>query len=152
MTGSEGQKKQVLFLCTGNYYRSRFAEELFNHLAILRGLDWEATSRGIALERGLHNAGPFSIHARRGLAARGIAPRAADRHPLPLRDDDLAAADRIVAVKEAEHRPLLAERFPGWAGRVEYWHVDDVEDGPPGEAVSEMERHVRELIRRLDSE
>jgi protein-tyrosine phosphatase len=25
--------KQVLFLCTGNYYRSRYAEELFNHLS-----------------------------------------------------------------------------------------------------------------------
>jgi hypothetical protein len=25
--------KSVLFLCTGNYYRSRFAEELFNHRA-----------------------------------------------------------------------------------------------------------------------
>jgi len=25
--------KTVLFLCTGNFYRSRFAEEVFNHLS-----------------------------------------------------------------------------------------------------------------------
>jgi protein-tyrosine phosphatase len=31
--------KIMLFLCTGNYYRSRFAELLFNHLAKQRGLD-----------------------------------------------------------------------------------------------------------------
>jgi protein-tyrosine-phosphatase len=28
-----------------NYYRSRIAELLFNHLAKQRGLDWQATSR-----------------------------------------------------------------------------------------------------------
>jgi len=26
-------ERTVLFLCTGNYYRSRFADELFNHKA-----------------------------------------------------------------------------------------------------------------------
>ena len=36
----------VLFLCSGNYYRSRFAEHLFNHLAAAdRG--WQAQSQVI---------------------------------------------------------------------------------------------------------
>jgi protein-tyrosine-phosphatase len=35
----------VLFLCTGNYYRSRFAEELFNHHADRAGLNWIAQRR-----------------------------------------------------------------------------------------------------------
>ena len=30
--------KGVLFLCTGNYYRSRFAEILFNSVAAQMGL------------------------------------------------------------------------------------------------------------------
>jgi protein-tyrosine phosphatase len=42
--------KTILFLCSGNYYRSRFAEEQFNHHAELAGLDWVAQSRGLALE------------------------------------------------------------------------------------------------------
>jgi protein-tyrosine-phosphatase len=141
--------RTVLFLCTGNYYRSRFAEELFNHLAAEAGLDWQAVSRGVALERGLHNVGPISPHVLEGLRARGIAVRGADRFPAQLRQEELALADRIVALKEDEHRPLLVERYPGWADRVEYWHIDDLYDTPAGQAVSEMERKVADLIRRL---
>ena len=43
-------EKTVLFLCTGNYYRSRFAEVLFNSVAGKMGLPWRASSRGLALE------------------------------------------------------------------------------------------------------
>ena len=48
------QRRQqiVLFLCTGNYYRSRFAEAVFNSVAARMGLSWRASSRGLALERG----------------------------------------------------------------------------------------------------
>jgi protein-tyrosine-phosphatase len=44
--------RAVLFLCTGNYYRSRFAEGLFNHLASQLRLGWRADSCGLALDRG----------------------------------------------------------------------------------------------------
>src|SRR6185312_8984112 len=58
------KRPRVLFLCTGNYYRSRYAEELFNHFAKIEGLDWRAFSRG-ATERGSPgNMGPMSRFAR----------------------------------------------------------------------------------------
>jgi protein-tyrosine-phosphatase len=37
-------EKTVLFLCTGSYYRSRFAEIYFNSVALKIGLPWKATS------------------------------------------------------------------------------------------------------------
>ena len=55
--------RTVLFLCTGNYYRSRFAEIVFNSLAREAGLAWRAESRGLAVERGAGNVGPLSAHA-----------------------------------------------------------------------------------------
>ncbi len=55
--------KSILFLCTGNYYRSRFAEILFNAVAGKMGLPWKASSRGLALERGVNNVGPMAVSA-----------------------------------------------------------------------------------------
>jgi protein-tyrosine phosphatase len=43
MTASK--HKTVLFLCTGNYYRSRYAEIYFNSVASKMELPWKATSR-----------------------------------------------------------------------------------------------------------
>jgi len=140
---------RVLFLCTGNYYRSRFAELLFNNFAPEAGLNWIASSRGIATELGIHNVGPISVHALRGLAARGIPIAPVVRFPQQLREGDLEEADLIVALKESEHRPLLAQRFPLWPDRVEYWQVDDLDRAAPEVALAEMDREARNLIQRL---
>src|SRR5689334_1202389 len=62
--------KRVLFLCSGNYYRSRFAEILFNHFAKARGLDWHADSRGLAKEFGKWNVGPISPYTVKAIEER----------------------------------------------------------------------------------
>src|SRR5262245_32985736 len=137
--------KVVLFLCTGNYFRSRFAEVLFNSVAGKMGLPWRATSRGLALERGVGNVGPMAASAIRALAALGVCAGAdCTRSPAPVTADDLGAADRIVALKDDEHRPLLVERFPPWADKVEYWHVHD-----RPEVLPEIEQAVMGLVARL---
>ena len=85
-------EKTVLFLCTGNYYRSRFAEVLFNSVAGKMGLPWQASSRGLALERGVNNVGPMAASAVTALEALGV--RAADavtRLPAQVTSDDLEA-------------------------------------------------------------
>src|SRR5580704_14117196 len=107
--------KNVLFLCTGNYYRSRFAEILFNSVAVKMGLSWKASSRGLALERGVNNVGPMAASAINALEALGVhATEAVARFPVQVTTDDLEGADRIVALKQAEHQPLLQVRFPAW--------------------------------------
>lgn len=141
--------KTVLFLCTGNYYRSRFAEELFNHHAEHAGLDWVAQSRGLALERGVFNIGPISPFALRALREMAVTTRGADRFPQQCTTDDLVGADFVVAVKEAEHRPLMRERFAEWEHRLNYWNVHDVEDVAPAEALPLLAQEVRTLFLRL---
>jgi len=116
-----GQRRHkiILFLCTGNHYRSRFAEILFNFVAGRMGLPWKAFSRGLALERGVNNVGPMAVSAIKALETRGLRA-AADfaRLPMQVTVDDLDLADWIVALKQAEHLPLLQERFPAWAKRL----------------------------------
>ena len=140
---------KLLFLCTGNYYRSRFAETLFNKLAGERGLDWQADSCGFAVDGQTGNVGPISRYAIDGLAARGIEPGSTWRDPRQLRQVDLQQADLIVAVKEVEHRPYLEAQFPDWLDRVEFWQVHDLDKAPASEALDELDRRVRGLIERL---
>lgn len=137
--------KNILFLCTGNYYRSRFAEILFDSLASKMKLPWCAFSRGLALERGVNNVGPMAASGIEALARLGI--REAERcsqFPVQVTLDDLERADVIIALKHAEHLPLLQERFPAFAEKVEFWHVDDAPD-----ALALIEREIMDLMARL---
>ena len=139
--------KQVVFLCSGNYYRSRFAEHLFNWLAARAGLPWRAESRGLRVGKA-GNIGPISHYAVEGLQLRGI-PINGERYPLQLSLSELAGADLVIALKEAEHRAMLREVFPLWTDLVEYWHVDDLDCAGPEEALLALDGHVRALVERL---
>ncbi|NTU85587.1 MAG: low molecular weight phosphatase family protein [Chloroflexales bacterium] len=141
----------LLFLCTGNYYRSRFAEHLFNARVQPLNLPWVAESRGLAIELGIHNVGPIAPVTIKGLATRGIAVASPLRGPAQARDHDFAGADRIIALYEREHQPLVAQRFPAWAQRVEYWQVPDLGDLGANAALKAIEREVSGLIQQLRS-
>jgi protein-tyrosine-phosphatase len=132
----------VLFLCTGNYYRSRLAEVLFNSIADKMKLPWRATSRGLALERGINNIGPMAVSAIQTLEALGVwIGEDCCRTPAQVTTEELESADRVIALKHAEHLPLLEERYPLWTEKVEFWHIDDAP-----EVLPLIEREVRNLV------
>ena len=139
---------KLLFICTGNYYRSRFAEMLFNAVASGSDLGWQAESRGIATQFA-HGLGPISVHVINALAARGIEVNGQSRHPIQLQEGDLAAANLIIAMKEAEHRAYLEDSFPSWSDKVEYWNVHDVDVTPVNETLPQIERQLQLLTQRL---
>ena len=139
--------KTVLFLCSGNYYRSRLAEVLFEREAQRRGLGWRAISRGFRLSA--NNVGPISPHALEALAERNIETPAVERGPQVVTRADLEQADLIVAVKESEHRPKALAAFPDWAERIEYWAIDDIDCAEPAQAVPLLEAEVLRLVERL---
>lgn len=139
---------QVLFLCTGNYYRSRFAEILFNHLARRKKLAWQACSRG--LQVGMHElVGSISPYTLKRMERLKIDCETVSREPSQCTKEDLQSADIVIAVKEAEHRRMLAEKFAGWEKRVRFWHVHDLDEATPDVALAELETLVRELVEEL---
>ncbi|NJK40109.1 MAG: low molecular weight phosphatase family protein [Oscillatoriales cyanobacterium RM1_1_9] len=119
--------KKVLFLCTGNYYRSRFAEYLFNHWAIQSRLKWRAESRGLAVDQPNNNLGAIAPQTIRGLEERGIKIRDYIRHPLQVSEVDFKAANKVIAVEQAVHRSMMMSRYPGWVDSIEYWNVQDLD-------------------------
>lgn len=147
--------KIILFLCTANYYRSRFAEELFNFSAPAECPGWTAISRGIAADLGINNDGPMARAAVQALQKHGIGlDPLLIRRPMQLEIADLESAHHIVALKQAEHLPLMQERFSAWlrsagSGRIEYWHVHDTDHMAPDEALPLIANQVHGLMNRL---
>jgi protein-tyrosine phosphatase len=144
--------RTVLFLCTGNYYRSRFAEELFNARAAKARLEWRAESRALAIERGKDNVGPISPLVRSALAELGLVAAGADRLPASCTPSDFESAGLIVALSDAEHRPLMMERYADWHARTEFWNVEDVGVTPSRVALTAIRERIEALIERLTSE
>jgi hypothetical protein len=70
------------------------------------------------------------------------------RRPCPVADLD--SARLVVALKEAEHRPMVERRFPEAASRVTYWHVDDIAFADPSIALAIIDDRVDELISILE--
>lgn len=140
----------ALFVCTGNYYRSRFAEHLFADLVEKQGLPWMTDSAGLGVEWACKiNEGPISKVTLASLAERGVTV-ADPRMPRSMTLGDLEAATRIILLDEPEHRPMMQEKFPDWEDhqRVTYWNVLDV---PPSEAFHPMDA-IDPLVRALVEE
>jgi protein-tyrosine phosphatase len=137
-------QSKVLFICTGNYYRSRFAEIYFNHLAEQQSLAWRAISRGFMPYHLRH----ISIHTENRLVELGIS---FDQNRIPqlLELEDLENAHQIIALKETEHRPMMKNDFPAWENRVEYWHIHDLDVAEPPETLRALEEGIKRLIASL---
>jgi len=143
------ERRTLLFLCSGNYYRSRFAELLFNAHAAARRIGWTATSAGLLPRDLLAELEPISPTVVDRIRALGIAVDDKPRSPRPVELYDFEAADRVIAVKEAEHRPLIRKHFPDWENRVTYWTVHDVDVMPPDQAIPVLEQAVVDLLEDL---
>lgn len=143
------ETRTVLFLCTGNYYRSRFAEMYFNHAAQSRGLAWRAISRGLATETNHLLPGVISPLTCNALDVLGVETPAEHRDAIQCNEADFAAADLVIAVKQTEHRPLMQARFPRFCDAVRYWEVHDIHDGPADAALGELRTRIDTLIDEL---
>ncbi len=142
--------KTILFVCSGNYYRSRFAEALFSYRAAGLGLNWRAVSRGLAIHR-VRKRGKLSAFTIAALAVRGIPRRFTSKHPVALRRLDLKRASLVVAMNEGEHCPLLQEHSVSVRRKLICWQVEDFPPLPPHLAFSKIEFAMEALLAEMVS-
>jgi protein-tyrosine phosphatase len=138
----------LLFLCTGNYYRSRYAELLFN-ASKPATLNWRAISRGF--DPSPFNPGPIAAASLERLASRGYPQPAEVPFPKRLTEADLTNSQRIIALDAHEHPPYVREWFPAWEHKIEYWHVPDLDRMSASEALGLIEFNIEMLLRSLGS-
>lgn len=136
----------ILFLCTANYYRSRFSEMYFNHLAVAEGLSVRADSAGLEMEKWRsYNPGELSVHTVAALGELGITVEEPYRVPRQF-DPEASASMRLIALSDTEHRPMVSRLFPDVLEQVEFWGVEDVDFETPEKAVAVMKESVERCI------
>lgn len=139
----------LLFLCTGNYYRSRYAELLFN-ASKPATLNWRAISRGF--DPSPFNPGPIAATSLERLVSRGYAKPAEASYPMRLTEADLVNAQRIIALDAHEHPPYVRSWFPAWESKIAYWHVPDLDRMTADEALGLIETNVEALLHTLSAQ
>jgi protein-tyrosine phosphatase len=139
----------VLFLCTGNFYRSRFAEHLFNEGARQRGLDWRAESAGLALHCRTLNEGAIASVVVQALLSRNVVLAEPPRPPRDATESMVLEAERVVLLSEREHRDLFLARFASCTATVVGWDIDDIDRCPAEHAFVLIEIRVEALLDEL---
>lgn len=137
----------ILFICTGNYYRSRFAEIMFNYLAKEHRLGVRAHSKGLKLWDG--NIGPLSKHTVAYMQTVGIDINEHLRYPIPVEEIDFLTNNRIIAMDEKEHRNLMSQLFPAYEEAIEYWSFADDYIEDPADVLPKLEKKIKDFVLTL---
>ncbi|MFM9000090.1 MAG: low molecular weight phosphatase family protein [Opitutia bacterium] len=141
----------VLFVCTGNFYRSRHAEAVFNWHAGRLGSPFRAFSRGLLTSLVADEPTPLSPDTARRLGELGVPLHLTGVAPVQLREEDLGRARRTIALKRDEHHAMMLKAHPEWADRIEYWAMHDIDCAQPEEVLPLIEERVLRLFGELGS-
>ena len=143
---------RLLFLCTANYYRSRFAEQYFNHHARLQGLAWQADSKALTRDPAFEGVeGPMSEHTVRYLIDIGLTPDQG-RFPARVEDDHFDQYHRVIAASRDEHRPMMMDHFPHRADSIDYFTVEYLHIYGPNQALPTLAASLDSLLLELGQE
>ncbi len=126
----------MLFVCSGNAYRSPVAEALLKKLRPDIDVDSAGTDPAI----------PISTEAKEYLA-RENAEKFLKNAPEGLDSKQLGKYDLIVAM-EPIHKDAVLSKCPECAEKIVAWNIDDPYFLPPGHA-EKIFRQIRQKVKEL---
>lgn len=121
---------KILFVCTGNSFRSPVAEALLKKIM----KDVDVRSAGTAPASGIAPNAKNLLKGEKAL-------RYVKERPEALNEKMVDEADLIVVMKE-RHRREMMRRYPHARERIRVWDVDDPIFLPPGH-----DRRIMEMIK-----
>lgn len=135
---------KLYFVCMGNYYRSRLAEELARHYGAQHGVEVSADSGGLALSAG--NKGPIAKLTLLYLQQKNFQPLGDQRYPKECSLADMQAADLVVCTDRSEQLRLFEDKFPEYTGDLIAWQAPDWHADPFLSTPQLIDRNVEQLI------
>ena len=131
---------KVLFVCTGNSYRSPVAEALLKK--VREDLEIESA--------GMHPAGMIASNAKKFLVKENALKNLKEA-PEGIDQKNLEEYAIIIAMKQ-NHKNEILRRYPQMDDRIEVWNIDDpiyLPHGSDKEVFEEIKRKVLELAESI---
>ena len=115
--------QKILFVCTANIFRSRFSEEVYNHLAANMNLPSQAFSAGLMV--GYYKTRTIYSPALEKLKFLNIIPKRKDELSIHINDLDLKQFDQVICMDKSEHQPMVRKNKNLTNLNIEYWDIVD---------------------------
>jgi len=115
--------QKILFVCTANIFRSRFSEEVYNHLAANVNLSSQAFSAGLMV--GHYKTRTIYAPALKQLKVLNIIPKRRDELSIHINDLDLKQFDQVICMDKSEHKPMVRKNKNLTNLNIEYWDIVD---------------------------
>jgi protein-tyrosine phosphatase len=146
-TSADYKETLVLFICTGNFYRSRHAEAIFSIGTPLKRAVRKGFFKGFI---NIHCSGRtgtlISTDTEERLKTLGVPLELTRPSPVQLRAKDLKKAHHIIALKKDEHYEMMLSSHPEWADKIHYWHMHDIDFEDPQTVLPKIEEEVLNLL------
>ncbi len=113
----------ILFVCTANIFRSRFAEEVFNCLVIKQRIPAKAFSAGLKV--GEYHVRKIYRPALEQLTKFNIKPKRPNELSVHINEVQLSKYDQLICMDEAEHKPMVLSNSKLNDINFEYWDIID---------------------------
>ena len=147
---------KICFVCTGNYYRSRFAEAVFNFMASNSDLKISAESRGLnisAADQLAEKHGELSLFTLDMLNKLSIDKSFTHDKRRRFSINDINKFDKFIFLDKEEHTSMLykvkdIDNFD-IKKKIVFWNVKDVFDWKPEKTLSTILLNVTNLFNSI---